>query len=170
MASNYYIENGKSLFKFRSGLVVRIKQVSPLLVQELRKANPRPVAPVQRILGADGETYIEEMNVAAPSYVAAVEQYEAMIEEKARIILVKLGVDFDMTPAQRAELDQRRAFMRDEFGVELDKNDVYSYVAYIAMSGEEEYGELINAVLSRSTPTESEVASALESFSSRVQG
>jgi hypothetical protein len=136
-------------FTFKStGIEVALKPVSNVLILEVRRSCPKPLPPVERIENADG-TFREEPNPDAPAYADALAAWSEHLEESIRKLCIKRGVVLHLNDTQKAEVAELRDFMRAEFGRELDSNDRYVYVAYIAVGGGSDYADLVNAVLQR---------------------
>lgn len=168
----YTIKNGKTYFTFSNGREIEIQNVSPLLGELLADRYPKPEPPTQRILSADGETWIEEPNLASPAYEHALKEWNNLIELKSRLILIYEGVVLpELSPSQAAEVAAKRKFMLEKFQVELDPDDVYCYVAYVLIRSEDDYRRLVDAILGRSQPTEAAIVKAIEdSFPVKIQG
>lgn len=168
--SDYFIRGGRSYFKFKTGVEVQINSISPLLPQELGKKHPQPKVPVIKVPTADGSGFYDEETPSNRAYQSALQEWNQLIEEKSRILLIKQGVILDLTPSQIAEVEKLRRFMRDTFEIELDPDDKFCYVSFILIQSEKEYGDLANAVMSRSMPTEEAIANAIEAtFQSDLQ-
>ncbi len=160
VASGYYIRGGSSYFKFKSGVEVRLKPVSPALLLEIQRSKPKPKPPIVSIPTGDG-TFTQEVNEADPNYIEAVSEWSYQVDESFNRLLLKLGVDVkvDVKEVQRV-----RDFMREEFAVELDKNDQFAYLRYCLPGDDAEYSSFIRAVMGRGQPGEGAVAQAIENF------
>lgn len=168
--SNYYIKDGKSLFRFQNGREVELGKVSPIFGAELRKMYPAPKPPMQRIATADGADFFLEPNLEAESYKLAMTEYNVLVEEKLRLVIYKQGVKLTLSDAQKQEVADLRKFWKDSFDKELDPDDKYVYVAFCLISSEEEYNDLNNAITNRSRPGEAAIAEAIEQFRPDIQG
>lgn len=160
--SNYFIRGGKSYFRFKSGIEVQINSISPLLPQELGKKYPQPKVPVMRVPMQDGSGFYDEETPSNRTYQAALADWNQLIEAQSRIMLIKQGVTLELTPEQHAQVEALRVFMREEFQIELDPDDKFCYISFILIKSEQDYSDLANAIMSRSTPTEESIANAIE--------
>ena len=149
-----------------TGVKVLIRKVSPMLMNELRKAFPPPVPPVQTV-EVDGEM-VATPNPAHPDYQAALAAYNQDMEVKGRRLLVKRGIEWLDADQEKEALEQvtelRKSWVED-YGVELDEpSDKVVYVWFIAAGTDKGIEEVTSAIISRSQPTADEVALAKTSF------
>lgn len=154
---------GKSIYTFKNGLKVEIVRVAPLLTNQLRKQLKKPIPPKVKIEVGENE-FIFEDDIDNAGYKAALEIWSEEIENRARILYLTKGINIDLTPGQRQEVDQLRAFWLENYGDKLEGSDEYCYLSYVAIQSESEYQELISAITGRSEPKESGVANALADF------
>lgn len=168
----YTIKNGKTYFTFSNGREIEIQNVSPLLGELLAEKYPKPEPPTQKILSADGQTWIEEPNPASPIYDEAMKKWTELIEQKSRIVLIYEGAVLpELTPSQLAEVQHKRDFMKKYFDIDLDSNDQFCYVAYILIRNHDDYNQFASAIMGRSQPTEAAIVKAIEdSFPGPAQG
>lgn len=170
MSGDGAVEPGLVVHTIRgTGTVVAIRKISPLLVREVQRANPPPKPPMQTVDYGDGEVR-EEPNPADPAHQEALAAHRALIEEQTMRLVLLRGVVVQMTPAREAAVAELRAFMREEYGHELDPNDRLVYLSYIAIGTGEDLHDLAQAVFRRSQPTEGAVAEAVETFRPAIQG
>ena len=73
-----------------TGITVKIRKVSPLLLNEIQRKNQPPKPPMNEVKYGD-ETRLEP-NPADPEYQKAVQQHELDLELKLRRALLRLGV------------------------------------------------------------------------------
>lgn len=133
-------------FVFQStGVEVALKPVSALLIVDARRSVPRPLPPSERVQNGDG-SWREEPNYDAPAYARALEAYNEKVELAVRKLCVKRGVVLRLTDAQKEEVTELREFWRAEYGQELDPDDRYVYVAYIAAGSQADYEALAAAL------------------------
>lgn len=150
-------------FTFKdTGVTVMIRKVSPLLAFELRKRNPAPKPPKNKV-ELDGKTVYEE-NLADPDYEKAQAEYEQRIEELTRRLIIRRGVVHTLTESQKAEVDELKAYWLDETGEVLVGSDLDIFISYVAIGTDSDLGDLIDEILKRSQPTEGEVKEVLNSF------
>lgn len=148
-----------------TGISVKIKKVSPLLVMEVQKALKTPVPPMQEVDYGDGKKKLEP-NEASPEYQKALEAYNIEVEQAVRKLIIRRGVIFDLTDEQKEEVRELRQFWKDNYKTELDGTDVEIFISYIAIGSPEDLQELIQAVMQRSQPTEEVIKRAQDSFPS----
>ena len=59
----------------------------------------------------------------------------------------------------------------NEIGIDLSADtDEFVYINYVAIASAEDYNELIQAIISRSIPSEADVKAASDTFRSDIQG
>ena len=153
-------------FKFSNGLEVGIKRVSPMLAVELARKFPKPKPPMKQV--KYGDEISLEPNPADPEYLATLEEWQVQQELRTQSMYIRRGVVIELTDAQRKELAELRQFWKDEYGMELDKDDKYAYITYIAMEGGEDIGGLLSAIAGVSRPTEEAIEAAVDSFQDNV--
>ncbi len=142
-----------TLMQLSTGVEIAVQPVSNLLMVEVQRTMPRPKPPMEKIQNADG-TWREEPNPHHPDYEAAISEWMGDLEQAIRRLCIKRGVVLRLNDEQRKEVDELREFMRTEFKQELDSDDRFVYVAYIAVSGETDYQKLVSAIVGRSQPTD----------------
>lgn len=142
-------------FTFKStGVEVALKPVSNVLILETKQAYPKPPPPMERVLNAD-DTWRLEPNYDAPAYADTIAAWEEKVEEAVRKLCIKRGVILHLNDEQQAEVTELREFMRAEYGRELDADNRYVFVAYLAIGWQSDYSDLINAVVRRPTDPKS---------------
>ena len=136
-----------------SRAVLEVKFVSPLLLNDLRKAirrtHPKPEPPLVEV--AYGETKKWEANPAHPEYRAALTDYNADFGQEFFQQLVRFGVRCEVDARAVSELRERAA------ALELPEDDLVLYVTRILVTSQADMQALMNAVLRRSQPTEEAV-------------
>jgi hypothetical protein len=144
-----------------TGITVKIRKVSPLLMMEVQKRNKPPKPPMQEVdYGDDKITY--EANPSHPDHIADLEQYNYDLEEKIRALTIKRGVVCDVPEDEIKEL---REFWKTEMGEELpEKNDKIAYISYICIGTQEDLEDLLSAITKRSQPTKPVIEAAKASF------
>ena len=148
-------------FKFSTGIVVRIKRVSPFLISDVLKTIPRPRPPVQEVDYGDGVKRQEE-NPAHPSYELALEEYNQRVTELSTRITLRRGVEADI---DYAALSQIKEELAADFGVELEeKDDLIAYIKYVATGSPDDVRRLAAAILSESQPSEEAIQANVDSF------
>ncbi len=138
---------------FSTDIQIAVRPVSNLLMVEAQRSIPKPKPPVEKVQNADG-TWREEPNPHHPDYEKALEDWTADVEVAVRKLCIKRGVVLTLNDEQRAEVAEVREFMRREYQRELDDDDRYVYVAYVAIGGQADYEKLVNTIVGRSQPTD----------------
>lgn len=162
-------KNG-TYYTFSNGLQVKIKRIPPFIALQLRNDFPPPKPPTQVVEYPDGKKRVEE-NPAHPDYVEAMRIYGIESELRMRKLVLKRGLEWEMTDAHRAELKAVADNYREDFGKELDISDeTLAYLSYVAIQTNEEIERLIALVLNQSQPTEETVKAVQDSFQGDVQG
>ncbi len=140
-----------------TGRTVMIRKISPYLINELRKLYPAPEAPTQ-VVDYDGEKIVES-NPSHPDHVKAMQEYNLMIEQRMRRLIIKRGVVVDFTPEIEQEIEELRAFWAEETeGHEIEETDnTVFYVTYLCFGSDADAEELLDAIMRRSQPTREDV-------------
>lgn len=151
-----------------TGITVRIRKVSPLLMMRLEEKFPRPQPPKNKVV-LDGREIWED-NPADPDFAEEVRRYE--IEHNARLqhLLIRRGVDYEMRPEDIKAVEELRQFWKEEYNDELPGDDREVFVAYIAIGSLEDMNELTEKILNRIQPTEKTLEAAEDRFRAEVQG
>lgn len=159
-----------STFTFEKGVTVKINKVSPLVGTEIRRAALKqlpkpPKVPVldsdgKQVIGFDGSP-VYELNPADEEYKSKLNEFEEALQEKGGRALIKLGVD---VAPDKAEVERVRAFMKNEFEIDLDPDDKYVYVTQCLLSSQDELTKLVAAIQGISVPDEEGVQAAQDTF------
>lgn len=149
-----------------TGVTVRIRKVSPLLVAELQKRFPAPKPPLNRVMIGD-ETRLEA-NEADPDYQATLQEYQLMLELKMRRLLIRFGVEYTLTAEDLEKVDSLRAYWKIENEVELPESDLEAFISYVAIGTPEDLQDLTEAIMRRSQPTPAATEEAVNSFRPKV--
>lgn len=145
-----------------SGITVKIRKVSPLLFVELRKQNPEPKPPKNKVTDMNGREVWEE-NRANPDFLEALAAHEEKIETLMSTLVFKRGVEVEV---DKAAVDELREFWRTEFGKELDTDDRMVYIRYVVIQSQDDFEMLYNAIIEKSQPTEEDINAAKQAFKS----
>lgn len=148
-----------------TGRTILIRKVSPYLVFELSKAFPAPKPIQQEVDYGDGKKRMEE-NPAHPDYLEAMRNYNRNFQERLTTLMIKRGVEIELTDEIKAEVAELRAFWREEYKAELDPSDKMVYILNLCVGSDKDLEELIEKITRRSQPTEAVVAEALDGFRS----
>ena len=140
-----------------TGRTVMIRKISPYLINELRKVYPPPEPPMQEV-DYDGEKIVEP-NPAHPDYPKMMADYNTMIEQKMRRLIIKRGVVVNFTPEIEQEIEELREFWASETeGHQIEEtDDAVFYVTYLCFGSDTDTEELIDAIMRRSQPTREDV-------------
>ncbi len=146
------------------GVSLQIRKVSPLVATEIRKRFPAPRPPLSKVDYGDGNFEMEP-NADHPAHKAALEEYQMLLEEKVRRAYLKLGC----VVVVDKELTQNARDTMQEIGIDLSSDtDEFVYINYCAISSAEDYNDLIQAIISRSVPSEADVKAASDTFQGNV--
>lgn len=157
--------HGPTTFTFPdSGVTIKTRKVSPLLLAEIQKTLPPPTPPMQEV--DYGGTKKMEPNPAHPDYAAALATYRAEFSNLIFRALVLIGVECEVDAEAVGKL---RADMQ-QFNVTLPPEDKFVYVAHILCTSNEDVTALRDLLLRHSQPTEGAVAEAVDRFPAEVQG
>lgn len=144
-----------STIVFSTGVNIGIRRVSPMLMLDLRRKFPEPLPPLNEVTLGDDK--IMEANPADPDYVRALQNYNADMEEKYRRMIVRRGVNYVLTEADKVEVENVRKDFFDLTGEDLVGTDLEVFIAYIAIGSENDLELLIKAVTGVSQPTEEKI-------------
>lgn len=143
-----------------SGITVKIRKVSPLLFLELRKQNPAPKPPRNKVTDLNGKEAWEE-NSANPEYLEAVAEYNEHLESLMSALMFKRGVE---VPVDKEAVEELKQFWRDNFGKELEGEDRDIYLRYIAIQSTDDFDAVYSAIMEKSQPTAEDLNSAQQTF------
>jgi len=146
-----------------------IRKVSPMLAMEVNRIFPVPQPPQQEVDYGDGKKRLEA-NLAHPDYQAALLKRDENIQKKMQSLIFKRGIAMVLTDEQKQEVADLRKYWKDDMGEELDGDDLFVWVSYIAIEDEKDMTGLMNAIMSVSQPTQEAIEKAKDMFPSTVQG
>lgn len=145
-----------------SGKTVTLNYVSPLLLNDLRKAAQKgltkPVPPTQEISGRT------EANPLHPEYLAAQNEYNLAMGQRFLELLFKYGV------ADKPDAEAVAAFRAnaEEDNLDLPADDRVLYVTRILVGGNGDVEALQEAIMGTGHPTERQVAAQVAAFPPEV--
>lgn len=145
-----------------TGITVRLRKVSPLLVIKLQESFPAPKPPMQEVMLGDEKRI--EPNPSHPDYVEALTQHQAEMNARVTSLLIRRGVYPDWNEEKQKEVEEIKTFWKETYGRELDGTPLEIYVSYVAIGSDKDLEELLDAILKRSQPTEGAIAQAQERF------
>ncbi len=155
-----------------TGITVQIRKVSPLLIMEVQKAMPVPKPPMQEVVYGDpndpGAKKVKEPNETHPDYMAAIEKYNMDLEQMVRKFMISRGVVITLDEEQKADVKELREEWKEEFGVELNGNDKFLFISYVAIGTDADMEELMDVIMRRSQPTEAEMSSVKAGFQGKI--
>jgi len=144
-----------------NGVTLKIKRISPLLVNDIRKSVKRkfsrPEPPLQDVDYGDGKK-VKEPNPAHPDYKAALSDYNAETGEEFIHALIRLGVE--------CEVDEYavKALREIADDLALPDDDKVLYISRILVASPKDLQTLQDAILGRIQPTEAAIAEKVDSF------
>lgn len=140
------------LFKFpSSGIEIKVRKVSPLILADMSLANTEPTPPVQEI-EIDGKIVREE-NLAHPDYLKALNDYRREAQRMTQRTIVRLGVDYRLSETDLADLKRITDFMRENNAEPQGQSDLEQWIYYVAVQSPDDLSALTEEVLSLSGPT-----------------
>lgn len=134
-----------------SGVTVTCVRVSPLLMQKLWRDFPEPKPPVAKVV-IDGVER-EEENPAHPDYERAMLEHKLSMETRLRRLFIDQGVKYNLTPEDLERVKDLRAFWKETFDRELDGNNLFVFISYIAIQSEKDFEAITEEVSGQSQPT-----------------
>lgn len=148
-----------------SGVRVRVKKVSPLLLDEVRRQSPPPIPPMVEV--DYGEGMVQEANPADPAYMAVLDAHNIDLSTRFISVLLARGVDpVDSDDEVRRQVEQLRRDMQDA-GMDLpDWSDKMIFLKFIAFLDKNDIQVLLQEIQGMSQPTEEAVQATMESFRS----
>lgn len=152
-----------------TGRRVYVKNVNPLLAIEIRRQFPKPHPPLQEVDYGDGKPVLEP-NPTHPDYEEALESWNSLVTEKMQKLIIKRGVVHTLTEDEKAEVEELRADMEADLGMNLGNSDLFVYVSYICIGGKLDIDTLAEAVMTGSQPTARAIEAAQDSFQGDVSG
>lgn len=152
-----------------TGIEVRIRKVSPLLITELERQFPQPRPPVNYVDYGDGKKVAEE-NKADPDYEKTLDEYNRQHEARLRHLLIARGVFYELSADNVREVKDLKKFWKDSFNKDLEGTDLEVFVAYLAVATPEDMNLLISAILNRAQPTPETISEAEDRFRPSLSG
>jgi len=153
-------------YKLKSGKVIKINPVSPLLVMDVAKSLPKPKPPLVEVDYGDGGKKLEH-NTADTNYQEELLAWEEKREIVAKKLTLIRGIDVDIDLTAVKEL---REFTKELSGVDLDANDKYVYITYILIPDPTELQTIITLISNGGQPTADNVGVARDAFRDNVKG
>lgn len=151
-----------------TGISVKIRKVSPMLVADIEASIPHPQPPEQIVDYGEPKGKVKEKNLSDPVYLAAMNERVTLVYQAWRTALIRRGVVLEGEDWKQ-EVAEYRQFIQDQTGHPLDEpDDRLVYILRICIGTIEDQDELINAITRRSQPTEAAIEEAKASFPGQV--
>lgn len=156
-----------------SGQVLHVKRVSQMLLMGATRAGPKPPAPpLETVQTADGEQTLP--NESHPEYLAALNRHEAERNLVSMRVMLKWGVDLELTAEQEADLSEvlsdLTASGEDVSWVKSARDRRAAYVLYFLLTDLLDYRAVSGAIAGLSLPTEDGIQAAADGFRGDVSG
>lgn len=160
------IEDEGDTVTLSNGVTVKVKGVSPLLMQRIRDKFPTPKPPKQRTTNEDGEEEWEE-NPLHPEYLDAVSKQRAAQGAAVMQVLLGRGVEVEL-PANEDWIDLLKA---DDDTIPLDTEiqKRAAYVQYEIITTDLDLTRLTQAILGKTMVTEESIRAAEDRFPGSIQ-
>ena len=150
-------------FTFKdSGKTIKIRKVSPHLLNNLNKQFPPPPAPLVEVEYPNGIQM--EPNENDPAYKAALKKWNMERSKRAQEFIFERGVVAELGEAERAEVAELRKWWADKYGCELEGDDWTVYLNCICFGTPEDMEDLGLAITHRSGVTKEAVLEAAKMF------
>jgi hypothetical protein len=154
-----------------TGIELKIRHipftVTDKFFPEYDKQFPPPKPPMHKVDYGEGEQ-VDEPNLSDTTYARLLVEHEQKkaiwCDDKAKHLYATLAVE---CPVDEEAVKQLRDTMKG-LGVELDPDDKFVYVWYIAVGTTQGHNELMQAIMRRIQPTGEAVAQAQTTFRSQV--
>lgn len=152
-------------FTFESGVTVRLRKVSPFLMNEIRRGMPPPPPPKNEVDYGDGPVW--EENPTDPEYQQQLKEHEAEVSMEILRTAIEFSVEFEISDEQ---IEEEVARLRERMHkrkrpIELSESDPrVAYILYVCGPGDEELGKLAKAIFRISQPTEEAIAEQVATF------
>lgn len=149
-----------------SGMTVKVRGVSPLLMQRIRDKFPMPKPPKQKTVDEDGEETWEE-NPIHPDYLAAISAQRAAQGAAVMQVLLGRGVLVDL-PEDESWISLLQAD-DDTIPLETEIQKRAAYVQYEIITTDLDLTRLTQAILSKTMVTEESIRAAEDRFPGSIQ-
>lgn len=158
----------------RSGVVLKLKPVPPMLVNDVRLRHRAP--PIPKVKNLDKGDDVWEENPNDPEYVDKYQEWQLLVADTVNATILSLGTTLEHVPDDVPGVDD--ASWADDVK-ELTGLDVpttgrrryYCWLKYVVLTNMDDWFKLIQRIQAISGVTlESEVAQAIENFRDNAQG
>lgn len=147
-----------------TGITVKIRKVSPLLITDIDDAMPKPEPPMQEVDYGEPRGKVQEPNLSEPGYLRQLDERRGRVWRAWRRAVILRGV-VPEGDDWKGEVEAYRALVAQEAGSPLDEEeDWLVYVLRICVGSMEDLNELIQDITNRSGPTEEAIEKAKATF------
>ena len=152
-------------FTFKdTGITVKIKKVSPMVVDDVRASIPEPLPPEQEVDYGEPRGKVMERNYSDPNYALELEAHNKKVAALVQKVIVNRAVILE-GDEWRKEVQDYRDFILSSTGYPLaETDDVLVYILRVCVGSKEDMSDLIDAIIKRSQPTQEAVEQAKRSF------
>lgn len=179
------IDRVKDTFTTKSGVMLKLKRVPPLLVDDARRNLVEPRVPKVPNLDKDEEGSVEEDNPSDPDYVEALSKYQSALSDLTSGIYLTRGTEpyLQSGPSEGQpstngipnwESSEWSADIEDIAQIKIPavgRRRYWCWLKYIVLDDINDFGDLLKAVMRMSGITmEEDVAKAADSFRSDEEG
>lgn len=149
-----------------SGAMLRIKHISPLLMDDFNASLPRPPEPPSQEVAYPGGVTKSEPNPSHPDHERALAEHDYRIGLKIIEFCIEFGADCEVDETQVKQLREWAA----RRNVTLPDDDKVLYVSRILAQSNRDLVAIRQGVLGLLQPTEEAVQKAADSFPGEVSG
>lgn len=152
-------------FTFKdTGITVKIKKVSPMVVDDVRASIPEPLPPEQEVDYGEPKGKVMERNYSDPNYTLELEAHNKKVAALVQKVIVNRAVILEGDEWKK-EVQDYRDFILKSTGYPLaETDDVLVYILRVCVGSKEDMSDLIDAIIKRSQPTQEAVEQAKRSF------
>jgi len=167
-------KSSPNLLTLGTGVVLRVKPVSPLLIRRAAASIPEPEVP-QLFLEDKGR---EEANPDDPEYKRALQKYSEEVEEASTLLMLAAGTEVVEVPEEMespegetwlSQVEEIMSFTGAEFDPKRDRLDTrigryLVWLQYYAIRSLQDLVKLLSTLAELSGVSEEAVAKAVSSF------
>lgn len=164
-------------YKTKTGVTLKLKRVSPLLMADASRALVEPRVPQVANLDKEEDGSVLEDNPADPDYIAAMNQYRQQLSDLSSAIYLTRG-----TVPERPLPDGVPDWEDSEWSADIEdiaqirvpalgKRRYWAWLKYIVLEDLDDFSDLLRAIMRRGGITmEADVAQATTDFRSDEEG
>jgi hypothetical protein len=152
-------------FTFKdTGITVKIKKISPMVVDDVRSSIPEPLPPEQEVDYGEPRGKVMERNYSDPNYTLELREHERKASALVQKVIINRAVVLE-GDEWKAEVQDYRNFILENTGQPLaEKDDLLVYILRICVGSNDDMNDLVDAIIKRSQPTQEAVEQAKRSF------